>query len=286
MSRGAVGIVAIVALLNCCGAGEKEGNWDLFDITPSEALEARVDAEMTKIDEILADPGSENILESPYLVSALYYHDGFLSEYPKEKEDADPARRIISHAVRLLSPSLKARLIQMLEQEYERPLEVDAGATLYAPVNGMTLKLRRLHRSHKHALDLFAPEGSTVRSVTRGVVLLAEGGWVKGDPLSSSSQMGGNTIIVYDPGSFRFFRYCHLATVCVAPGEMVSGGEQIGTVGHTGVNASRRGHGSHLHFEVNEYVGSSVVALNYQQLMSMLTAASSVDETEAAAGGN
>ena len=33
----------------------------------------------------------------------------------------------------------------------------------------------------------------------------------------------------------------------------ITAGVKIGTVGHSGTNASKPGHGEHLHFEINKY---------------------------------
>ena len=44
----------------------------------------------------------------------------------------------------------------------------------------------------------------------------------------------------------------------------------VGTVGHTGLNASQPGHGRHLHFETNEYLRGHVRAIEYRGLRTML----------------
>jgi murein DD-endopeptidase MepM/ murein hydrolase activator NlpD len=80
-----------------------------------------------------------------------------------------------------------------------------------------------------------------------------------------------NSVIVFDPGADRFYRYCHLAAVNVSAGARVDAGQTIGRVGHTGVNASRRGHGRHLHFEINQYDGRTVHPLTYLQLRGLIT---------------
>ena len=65
---------------------------------------------------------------------------------------------------------------------------------------------------------------------------------------------GGNTVIVFNYLTKEFFRYAHLDEVAVSPGELIMEGKNLGTVGHTGKNASLQGHGSHLHFEINKYL--------------------------------
>jgi murein DD-endopeptidase MepM/ murein hydrolase activator NlpD len=105
-----------------------------------------------------------------------------------------------------------------------------------------------------------------VRSASAGLVVLSESGWTADDPLSTSSRQGGNSVIVFDPAGARFYRYCHLQSVAVAAGEAVDAGQTIGAVGHSGLNASRDGHGRHLHFEVNRFDGQNVEALTNAQL--------------------
>jgi len=107
-------------------------------------------------------------------------------------------------------------------------------------------------------------------TVSRGLVILADRDWTPEDLFSTASRKGGNAVIVFDPDRNRFYRYCHLSAVNVSPGDLVAAGQQLGAVGHTGLNASRAGHGGHLHFEVNEYVDGHVRALDYQRLRAML----------------
>jgi murein DD-endopeptidase MepM/ murein hydrolase activator NlpD len=218
-----------------------------------------------KARDILDRFDAAEIFDSPYLASALYYHEGFLDDYPDARPDGNPARRIISRISRLLTPERRARYIEMLREAARR----EAAQSRYVvPVR--YAEVRRRRRTHKFAVDLFAAEGSPVFSASPGVVVLAEGNWERGDPFSTSSQEGGNSVIVFDPENDRFLRYCHLGTTLVRPGEPVAAGSQIGTVGHTGANASRRGHGRHLHFEVNQWDGRRMRALTNAELQALV----------------
>jgi murein DD-endopeptidase MepM/ murein hydrolase activator NlpD len=125
-------------------------------------------------------------------------------------------------------------------------------------------------RTHQDAIDLFAPEGSTVYAVSRGIVILAENGWSADDPFSTSSRKGGNTVIVFAPDQDRFYRFCHLSAVLVSPGGLVAAGKAVGRVGHSGLNASRGGHGRHLHFEMNEYADGRVRVIAQRRLRTIL----------------
>lgn len=87
----------------------------------------------------------------------------------------------------------------------------------------------RYHRG----LDLAAPEGTEVLSVTGGRVVFSgeQGGY-------------GRTVIVEDSRGNRV-RYAHLKDIHVQEGEEVQRGQKLGEVGSTG-----RSTGPHLHLEV------------------------------------
>jgi murein DD-endopeptidase MepM/ murein hydrolase activator NlpD len=239
-------------------------------VKPSEAIEARVEEEIRKASEILQHTTTDNFLASPYLVSAIYYHDGFLVRYPEDKPDADPARRILSHISRGLTHEGKQQFVELLRSEYwTRNPEADGGRFV-VPVRLAIPSSRRLRRTHPSAVDLFSPEGSVVRSASAGLVLLAENGWNEADPFSTSSHAGGNTAIIFDPSAERFYRYCHMAQVTAVAGDVVEAGDEIGRVGHTGLNASRNGHGRHLHFEVNEYLEGEIRPMDYKRIWALL----------------
>jgi murein DD-endopeptidase MepM/ murein hydrolase activator NlpD len=243
---------------------------DPLRVTPSENIETYVREEIAKAEAILCDPAPANLFESPYLVSAVYYHDGFLAAFPSGRADADPSRRIIGHLVRQLRPEVKTLYVAQLRAYGERHEPAASGPRFVSPADYEPLRRSRRRQTHKFAIDLFAREGSPVRSASYGVVVLAEGGWDKDNPLSTTSREGGNTVIIYDASSARFFRYCHLDRVLVRAGDPVVAGAQIATVGHTGRNASRKGHGRHLHFEINQFEDGVVRPLTHAELRDFL----------------
>lgn len=85
------------------------------------------------------------------------------------------------------------------------------------------------------ALDIAGYVGSPVSAADGGYVVLAGGGWNGGY---------GNHVII-DHGNGFTTLYAHLNSIFVSPGETVSKGEQLGTMGSTGNST-----GPHLHFEV------------------------------------
>jgi murein DD-endopeptidase MepM/ murein hydrolase activator NlpD len=83
-------------------------------------------------------------------------------------------------------------------------------------------------------IDLVAPAGTPVAAAAAGRVTFA--GWMRGG--------WGRLVVVAHAQGVRTL-YAHLRTVSVRPGESVTTGAGLGTVGSTG-----RATGPHLHFEV------------------------------------
>ena len=73
------------------------------DVQPAPEIEAQVAEEVAKVRRILDDLNADNLLASPYLVSTIYYHDGFLSDFPVDRTNAAPERRIIGQITNILS---------------------------------------------------------------------------------------------------------------------------------------------------------------------------------------
>jgi murein DD-endopeptidase MepM/ murein hydrolase activator NlpD len=88
-------------------------------------------------------------------------------------------------------------------------------------------------RAPHTGVDLRLPEGTPVRSIAGGTVVLA------------AEQFFGGRSVVIDHGGGTFSLYYHLSRYIVAEGQRVSRGERIGEVGSTG-----RATGPHLHFGV------------------------------------
>lgn len=96
-------------------------------------------------------------------------------------------------------------------------------------------------------IDLGAWTGAPVKAADSGYVAVASGGWNAGY---------GNHVIV-DHGNGFVTLYAHLNSIYVKPGENITRGQQIGSVGNTGNST-----GPHLHFEIR-YQGVTRNPLNY-----------------------
>lgn len=113
-------------------------------------------------------------------------------------------------------------------------------------------------RKHK-GIDFDSSGGEPVRAVAAGKVLFAGIDWPRGKaserlPFEEarkvrSSTMGpGGLFVMIHHGQTRTSAYMHLATYSVQTGDRVEAGQQIGTVGRSGVRSS----GAHLHFELRQ----------------------------------
>jgi murein DD-endopeptidase MepM/ murein hydrolase activator NlpD len=99
----------------------------------------------------------------------------------------------------------------------------------YKYSSGFGSRWGRLHAG----IDLAAPMGTPIRSVSSGVVLRA----------SYTGACGNNVWVEHWDGTVT--RYCHMDYFSVRVGERVAPGEKLGGNGNTG-----RSYGPHLHFEV------------------------------------
>lgn len=212
-----------------------------------------ISEQINKIKEIINHKKYDDILSSPYLVYCLYYSQSFLDQVSDPKNRHYVSEKIIGSVAHLITPEFRAQAILSLEEQTkdEECLENRKIST------SETLPLKKFifgqGENHNNAIDLFTDELSPVYSTDSGLVLVADNGWRPNDDLSSSSIKGGNTVIIFNYLKKEFYRYAHLNNVAVHCRELVIEGEKLGVVGHTG-NASRKGHGHHLHFEIHKYL--------------------------------
>lgn len=101
------------------------------------------------------------------------------------------------------------------------------------------------HAGEPHtAIDFGAPFNEPIFSMADGIVLAPNG--------NPEGVTGGNTVTI-DYGNGIIATFAHLNTMLVKPGDRVGRGQQIGTVGNTGITTGTGGtSGSHLHLDVWE----------------------------------
>ena len=126
---------------------------------------------------------------------------------------------------------------QRLDQVFKRRQPIHFSPPFIRPVEGEVISafgLRRvlngIPKSPHNGVDFRGAAGTKVKAMARGEVALAD-----------DLYYTGKTVIL-DHGGGLFSLYAHLETLTVAPGEMVTAGKRIGTIGSTG-----RSTGPHLH---------------------------------------
>jgi murein DD-endopeptidase MepM/ murein hydrolase activator NlpD len=129
----------------------------------------------------------------------------------------------------------KQIVAQQVVTSYNGPAPAGAakgsGAFLWPTSGSITQKYWSGHA----AIDIGSWTGAPVKAADGGYVVEAGRGWSSGY---------GNHVVIDHGNGFRTL-YAHLNSIFVSPGESVSKGTQIGTVGNTGNST-----GPHLHFEV------------------------------------
>ena len=95
--------------------------------------------------------------------------------------------------------------------------------------------------SNHTGLDFAAPSGTPIVAVANGVIT----------ETGSAGAYGNQTIQTLADGTEIW--YCHQTSIDVSPGETVTAGQQIGSVGSTGNTT-----GPHLHLEVRPGGGDPV----------------------------
>ncbi len=209
----------------------------------------RIEKEAKKAAKLIEIGNPYLFFESPYLLFALYCSDHFLKKLSIGNLEHDIAEQVIKRFADKITPEIRERYVLMLDKisgniPKTELLKTSSPLERFAYGQG---------KNHPDAIDLFIKEGTPVKAMRTGMAVAAERTWKKEDPFSVASLKGGNSVIIYNMADKAFYRYCHLENVFINQGEKIIAGTKIGTVGHSGLNASKPGHGEHLHFEINQY---------------------------------
>lgn len=214
-----------------------------------ENITEKIEKEAKKAAKLIEAGDQSRFFESPYLIFALYCSDRFLKKLASGAMEYDISKQVLKQFAGKISPEIRERYILMLDK-MGRDIPKQEFLKTSPPLEKFAYGVGK---NHPDALDLFIKEGSPIQAMKTGVVVQVERSWKKDDPFSAASLKGGNSVIIYSPADKAFYRYCHLENIFVNQGEKITAGTKIGTVGHSGLNASKPGNGGHLHFEINQY---------------------------------
>lgn len=148
---------------------------------------------------------------------------------------SDASAALVVGAEIIVPGGQKATVAQQVVTVYSGPIPSSAtkgsGAFLWPTSGSITQKYWSGHA----AIDVGGWTGAPVKASDGGYVVEAGRGWSSGY---------GNHVVI-DHGNGYSTLYAHLNSIFVSPGENVTKGQQVGTVGNTGNST-----GPHLHFEV------------------------------------
>ena len=96
-----------------------------------------------------------------------------------------------------------------------------------------------------------------VLSMTGGMVVALEREWER-----SSKLRGGKYLWIYDPANDLLVYYAHNDQLLVQLGDIVKPGDDLATVGRSGLNAAKRRSPTHLHFSVLGLADGKPLPLN------------------------
>jgi murein DD-endopeptidase MepM/ murein hydrolase activator NlpD len=230
----------------------------LFKSLPSVPVLAGVAALAISIGGVLAVPDVAPASGGGYLApaSALSGSSGFgsvggsdrgeptLSRDSDRSAREDAAQQPLQAAANAMGQQRDAALVA-LAADAEKQAAIIAKDVWQYPLGSISLTARfgqyGLWSSYHTGLDFDGNNGDPIYSVANGVV--TETGY--------AGAYGNRTIVTLEDGTEIW--YCHQTSYLVQAGDVVRGGETIGTVGSTG-NVT----GSHLHLEVRPGGGDPV----------------------------
>jgi hypothetical protein len=117
-----------------------------------------------------------------------------------------------------------------------------------------------IHDKNQDTLDDRTGKPVNVVAMTDAVVVSVCREWPTNKQLR-----GGNYVWLYNPSGDLFFYYAHLNDVTVEEGTLVKAGDPVGTIGRTGVLASRKASPTHVHLMVLHYQDGKMLPVNYYQ---------------------
>lgn len=184
-------------------------------------LEAKPDPVTIEVDSV-AQPQTVRIRDVTFPETSVIVEDELANPSKPDRERIDEDNAAILHAV------AKAKGDPQFARPFRRPPgEVTSAFGVWRTFNDG-------HRSQHLGLDLFAREGSRVRAVNAGTVVLVR-----------ECFLAGNVVVVAHGGGTAS-AYYHLSAASVAEGDTIAQGQEIGRAGHTG-----RTTGPHLHLSMH-----------------------------------
>lgn len=213
---------------------------------------------------------ARELLPKQEMIMVLIYNNDFLRKNPRPQERTTPYNKYITaiHDSWELARQEQKNIENLfLHLYYDFKSHPDGLAEKFITAERSEVFVpepRLFKYEHADALDIFfkkvdkagvAERGPNITSLSSGIVMAAANDWEGGTTKLSYrggglSPKAGNGVIIYNPKKERYYYYAHFSEVYVEPGTIVTPGTVIGRGGNTGLNARKKGHGRHLHFEI------------------------------------
>jgi uncharacterized coiled-coil protein SlyX len=143
-----------------------------------------------------------------------------------------------------------------------KPIREDKLKKKLGALSGYGIRLHPVHKVKKHhaGIDFTAPRGTAIIATGNGTVIRVE---------NKGSGYGKNVIVDHGYGFTTL--YAHMYSISVKKGDVLTKGQQLGTVGSTGTSTA-----PHLHYEVRvngkainpiDYVLDGLTPTEYQELV-------------------
>lgn len=143
-----------------------------------------------------------------------------------------------------------------------KPVREDKLKRKLGALSGYGIRLHPVHKVKKHhaGIDFTAPRGTAIIATGNGKVVRVE-----------NKKRGYGKNVLIDHGYGFQTLYAHMYTIDVKNGDVVTKGQQLGTVGSTGTSTA-----PHLHYEVRidgkainpiDYVLDGLTPTEYQELV-------------------
>ncbi len=184
-------------------------------------LDAKPDPLTIEVDSV-PQPKTVRIRDVTFPETSVIVEDELANPSGPDRERIDQDNTAILHA------AAKAKGDPKFAQPFRRP-PGEVTSTF-----GVWRRFNDGHRSQHLGLDLFAREGTKIRAVNAGTVVLVR-----------ECFLAGNVVVVAHGGGIAS-AYYHLSAASVAEGDIIAQGDEIGRAGHTG-----RTTGPHLHLSIH-----------------------------------
>lgn len=168
----------------------------------------------------------------------LGFADAMFAQMGLDSEEDTGRLREFNPSIRRIGHDHSHHLLEHLQQAKDKVVKLIGELPVKGRISShFGMRHHPIHDEFRHhsGLDIAAPKGSPIEAVMDGKVVFA-----------GKRGNFGNTVIIEHEDGYKSL-YAHCDQLNVSKGELIKSGEQIATVGSTGLST-----GNHLHFEIRK----------------------------------